>query len=219
MLEVQEAAIRFIENNLGERDRAMVVGFDTTARMIVRPTSDRPLVEGGILALRPRGETALYDALITAMLQFQVSGSRRALVVFSDGIDNSSLFSDSDVAEVARRSGVPIYVLALTPKILNRPLPRTKREIVLIPDAAAKAIGAKRELMRISRSTGGKAYNMTSLEKLGSIWDEIGKDLRKQSLVIYRTKSTGKEWRPLTVKLGGRAVRAPSGVYVTSDGE
>lgn len=216
MPDVQEAAIRFIEKNLGERDRALVVGFDTTVRMIVRPTSDRALVERGILALRPRGKTALYDALITAMLQFQVSGSRRALVVFSDGMDSSSLFSNSDVAEVARRSGVPIYVLALTPKLLSKPMPRTNREIVLMPDAETKATRARRELMRISRSTGGKAYNMSSLEKLESIWDKIGDDLRKQSLVIYRTVSAGNEWRPLKVTLGGREVRAPSGVYVTS---
>ncbi|MFL6246226.1 MAG: VWA domain-containing protein, partial [Thermoanaerobaculia bacterium] len=80
MPDVQEAAIRFIEQNLDERDRAMVIGFDTTVRTLVRLTSDRALLERGVLALRPRGGTALYDALITTMLQLRVSGSRRALV-------------------------------------------------------------------------------------------------------------------------------------------
>jgi VWFA-related protein len=186
--------------------------------MLVRPTNDRALLERGVLALNARGETALYDALITAMLQFQVSGSRRALVVFSDGVDIASLFSGSDVAEVARRSGVPIYVLALSPDITGALLPR-EQSIVMVPDPYTRVVEGQRELKRLSESTGGKAFRMKSLDQLGSIWKAIGEDLRKQALVIYRTTTKGNEWRPLEVTLRDRAVRAPSGVYVTSTSE
>ncbi|MFL6248712.1 MAG: hypothetical protein ACJ74H_21995, partial [Thermoanaerobaculia bacterium] len=150
------------------------------------------------------------------MLQLQVSGSRRALVVFSDGVDGASIFSGADVAEVARRSGVPIYVLAFAPDLTGALLPRGNQGVVMIPDPYTRAVDGKRELMRLSESTGGKAFSMTSLEGLDAIWTAIGEDLRKQALVIYRTTTSGAEWRPLKVTLGEKAVRAPAGVSVTS---
>jgi VWFA-related protein len=115
MLDVQEAAARFVADNVAPRDKTMVVAFDASARIVAPWTNDRKAIESSILRLTPGGGTAVYDALITALLQLQASGSRKGVVVFSDGIDVSSVFSSGDAAEVARRAGVPIYVLALTP--------------------------------------------------------------------------------------------------------
>lgn len=201
MLDVQEAAARFVAENVDPRDKTMVVSFDSSARIVAPWTNDRKAVENAILRLTPGGGTALYDALITALLQLQASGSRKAIVVFSDGIDVSSVFSSGDAAEVARRAGVPIYVLALTPGQAD----------------VMKAGFAKNELLALSKRTGGKGFEMKSLESLGKLFAEIGADLRTQSLVIYRTDSAGTEWRPLELSVkGGGQVRAPSGVYVTA---
>lgn len=154
--------------------------------------------------------------MIIALLQIQSTGSRRALVVFSDGLDTSSVFSAGDVAEVARRSGVPVYVLCLAPAIGPQG-PRSGRNAVMVPSAHEIVYLAQRSLKNLSRSSGGKAFDLQSLDELESIWGEIGEDLRRQSLVIYRTKPVGSEWRPLEVALkGGGRLRAPSGVYVAS---
>lgn len=216
MLDVQEAALRFAENHLDARDKAMIVTFDSNAQVRLRPSTDRALFEKTILRMRPRGGTALNDAIITALLQLQASGSRRALVVFSDGFDVSSVFSSGDAAEVARRAGVPIYVLAFTPE-LGPQAARIGRSAPLVPLAAQVIETAKKELMAISERTGAKAFDMRTLEDLGALWAEIGADLRRQSLLIYRTETAGAEWRPLEVSVkGGGAVRAPAGVYVTA---
>lgn len=201
MLDVQEAAVRFVADTVEPRDKTMVIAFDTNARIVAPWTNDRGTIESSILRLTPRGGTALYDAMITGLLQLQASGSRKAMVVFSDGIDVSSVFSSADAAEVARRSGVPIYVLALTPGLAD----------------VMKTGFAKNELLGLSRRTGGKGFEMTSREALGNLFAEIGADLRTQSLVIYRTDSAGPEWRPLELSVrGSGTVRAPSGVYVTA---
>lgn len=201
MLDVQEAAARFVADNVDARDKTMVVAFDSNARIVAPWTNDRKAIESSILRLTPGGGTALYDALITGLLQLQASGSRKAIVVFSDGIDVSSVFSSGDAAEVARRTGVPIYVLALTPGQAD----------------VMKAGFAKNELLGLSKRTGGKGFEMKSLEGLDKLFAEIGADLRTQSLVIYRTDSAGAEWRPLELSVkGGGTVRAPSGVYVTA---
>jgi VWFA-related protein len=202
MLDVQEAAVRFIEENIEPRDAAMVVGFSHAARVLQRPARDVEVLKRSILALRPRGATALYDAIITALLQLQQTGSRRALVVFSDGFDVSSIFSSDDAAEVARRAGVPIYVLMLTPE----------------GELRAEAVLARQGLTGISEQSGARVFELRALDDLGAFWNQIGEDLRRQSLLIYRTDTAGAEWRPLEVSVTGRGpVRAPSGVFVTSE--
>lgn len=193
LLDVQEAAVRFVEKNIEARDRTMIVSFSSNVRVLLRPSSDRSAVERSILAIHPKGGTALYDAMINGLLQLHLSGSRKAIVVFSDGLDGDSKFSSDDVAEVARRTGVPIYVLAFDPSDEARPL------------------------MALSKRTGGKAFEMKTLDGLGKLWDEIGADLRRQSLVIYRTATAGEEWRTLEITAKGRPVRAPSGVFVTAE--
>jgi VWFA-related protein len=215
LLDLQEAALQFVENNLSDRDETMVVEFGSALR-ILAPTHDRSLIEHAILRILPKGRTSLHDAMITALMRLQVSGCRRALVVFSDGLDTSSIFSAGDVAEVARRIGVPIYVLSFTVEVPS--VPRYGRNAVLVPSPAEKLHNAQRELAKVSTNSGGKAFRLRSLDQLSSIWNEIGVDLRKQSLVIYRTDPAGPEWRPLELSLaGGRRVRAPAGVYVAGD--
>lgn len=191
MLDVQEAAVRFVEENVEPRDRTMVVGFTSNVRVLLRPSTDRALVERSILALRPKGGTALYDALVKTLLQMQSPESRKAVVVFSDGIDGSSELEADDVAEVARRAGVPVYVLSFGDE--------------------------DQRMAEVSQRSGGKWFAMKSLEQLSANWSEIGADLRRQSLVIYRTEPSGAEWRTLNISANGEAVRAPAGVYVTSD--
>jgi VWFA-related protein len=202
MLDLQEAAVRFIDDNIEPRDAAMVVGFSSSARVLQRPARDREVLKRSILALRPRGATSLYDAIITALLQLQQTGSRKALVVFSDGFDVSSVFSSDDVAEVARRAGVPIYVLMFTPE----------------GELRTEAVVARHGLVGISERSGAKVFEVRSLDHLGGFWSRIGEDLRRQSLLVYRTGTAGAEWRPLEVSVKGRGpVRAPSGVFVTSE--
>jgi VWFA-related protein len=204
---LQEAALQFIERDVGPNDETMIVGFGSSLHILL-PTRRRDLVERTILRLHANGATPLHDAMITALLRLQVSGSRRALVVFSDGMDNASVFGARDVAEVARRIGVPIYVLSFAPDVKPGPSQRLGR----------MAAVAHSDLARLGRSSGGKVFRVRSLDQLGAIWSEIGADLRKQSLVVYRTDPAGDAWRTLQLSIrGGGRLRAPSGVYVAGE--
>jgi VWFA-related protein len=218
LFDLQEAALRFVEKNLDARDETMVVGFGLSVD-VLRPTRDRAAVERAVLALRAAGPTPLHDALIQALLDLQVGGSRRALIVFSDGMDTSSVFRAQDVEEVARRVGVPVYVLSFIAPLPPEPA-RPGRTAVMQPSNAEIAYRAQRELATFSKRSGGKAFYLRSLEGLGEIWNEIGADLRKQSLVLFRTEPGAEdEWRTIEVSAkGGGTLRAPAGVYVTGKG-
>jgi VWFA-related protein len=209
MLDVQEAAIRFVEKHTTPRDRVMVIGFDTKLR-ILWPTGDRSRIERAILSIQAQGYTSLNDALLNALLQLQAPGWRRALVVFSDGLDNTSSFTAGDVSDVAKRSGVPIYVMSL------RPAPPVGAPRLAM-QSARWVFAARTELMKIAWNSGGKAFDLTSLQGLAAIWDEVGDDLGKQSLVVYHPASGAREWRAIEVFDGTKRLRAPSGIAVASE--
>lgn len=101
--DVQEAAIRFLETILGERDRAFLITFDTRARLVQQATPDVAMLRSRIMKIHADGLTALHDAVILGLLQFEGVKGRRALIVFSDGSDRTSQYSAADVRELARR--------------------------------------------------------------------------------------------------------------------
>jgi hypothetical protein len=94
---------------------------------------------------------------------------------------------------------------------------RPGRQVVFTPSAHELIRRAHGELEDLAALTGGKSFQLR-LTDLPSIWAEIARDLKKQSLVIYRTEPRGAEWRTLNIALtkGGR-LRAPSGVYVSGE--
>jgi VWFA-related protein len=211
LYDLQEAALQFVQSALGEHDRAMVVTFDTASR-VLWPTNDRELIERWILGLQPGGATAVRDSLATALLQMQATGSRRGVVIFSDGIDNSSRMTTSEIVEVARRSGTPVYVVYLAPPLGLPPMNVARR----IESTVAAVQGAGTELMKISSATGGRFFSLRSVDSLAAFFAQIEDDLRHQALVIYRSEASGPEWRPIEISLRkGAKLRAPQGVYVT----
>jgi VWFA-related protein len=218
MLDVQEAAVRFVESVMTERDRAFVVTFSTTARLIEPPTSRLARLKTAIMAIRPEGYTALHDAIVLGLMQFQTTGSRRALVVFTDGVDRTSRYRHEHVIETAKRVGAPVYIIAVTPNITSvmPPNPHIQQPTVSVPPEYLRAM---RNLGAVARGSGGIFHEISSIAKLGRIYEEIREELDRQALVVYRTRAARKvDWRSLEVRIReGTRLRAPSGVYARPD--
>lgn len=193
--DVQEAAIRFVHSILGERDRAFLIAFDTRAHLVQSATSDVAKLEEQIMRLRPAGFTALHDAMVLGLLQFEGIKGRRAMVVFTDGFDVTSSYSTEDVRDLARRANVPIHFIAS----------RTARA------------GDHAELRRVAIATGGTAHWLRDLASLPTVYAEIEEALRNQLLAYILTEPAKREneWRAITVTVPGRAVHAPEGYSAT----
>jgi VWFA-related protein len=222
--DVQEAAIRFLDTTLIANDRAFLITFDSQARLVQTPTSDRDALRQRILNIRPGGNTALHDAMILGLLQFEGIKGRRALIVFSDGADVVSRYRREDVADLARRSNIPIYLIVARPPVgpraqIPQVAPRTglPTRANVVPFASNGVWPtAMDELRRVSNATGGFAHAIGELEDLAAVYDVIETDLRAQTLVVVRTEAgkSANDWRKIEVEVKGRkGVRAPEGYY------
>src|SRR6516165_310090 len=114
----QESAIELLNQTIRRHyDTAFVIGFDVQAELTQDFTDDTDALAQGVRMLHPGGGTALYDALYFAcrdkLLKSPQSNSvRRAIILVSDGEDNSSHVTREESIEMAVRANVIVYTIS-----------------------------------------------------------------------------------------------------------
>ena len=158
-------------------------------------TSDPDVLRDGLVrVLKPRGRTALFDA-IRAGLDYADRGrhARKALVVLSDGGDNASDATFDDVIQKTQASNTVIYSVALVDPVER---------------------GAKPDVLRrLARSSGGEAITPGSVEEVQAALGRIAQDIRHAYTLGYvpagaspgarhtlRVAASSKDRRDLRVK-------------------
>jgi Ca-activated chloride channel homolog len=92
--EIQDAAIAFVDQ-LRPEDRVLVVAFDEKVRVLAEATNDRRRLRDAIRHTHNEGNTSLYDAVDFVIHQrFNRIDGRKAIVLFTDGVDTSSRHAD-----------------------------------------------------------------------------------------------------------------------------
>jgi len=100
--EIQEAAITFIEQ-LRKDDKVAVISFDEQVHLLSPPTNNRNQLKNAIYQAQFGDGTSLYDAVDNVISQYlQNIDGRKAVVIFSDGVDTTSRRSSyqSTIADV-----------------------------------------------------------------------------------------------------------------------
>lgn len=109
LAQIQQAAISFTEQ-LQKADRVKVISFDDRVHNLSDFTSDRAVLQWAIRSTRPGQGTKLYDAMAYALKTLQRVKGRKAIVIFTDGVDS---YSDNESYEKNRRmieeAGIIIY--------------------------------------------------------------------------------------------------------------
>lgn len=186
----QAAAVRFIRT-LQPGDEAQIAQFTRRYTLLQETTSDHAALEAAVARVEAAGETALYESLYVALKEFKAHKPdeptrRRAMVVLSDGEDTSSLVSEEQLMDLARRAEVAIYAIGLFG-------PRTLYTTGPAPTHFLTAL---------SRETGGRAYFPKELPDLEGVYDRIAAELRTLYGVGYVSGNTRRDgaWRRIAVE-------------------
>ncbi len=183
--QTQAAALHFFQQAVTPKDRAAIVTFNDHPNLAAKFTNDPQDLAAGLAGLKAERGTALYDSLIFTLYYFNGIRGQRAILMLSDGKDESSRFEFDDALEYARRAGVAIYVIGLK-------LPR-------------KDYG---KLSKLAEETGGRSFLVDDASELTAVYDAIQHELRSRYLLAYQSSNTsGKDdFRSIEVQL------APSGL-------
>jgi Ca-activated chloride channel family protein len=194
---VQEAALQFFETAIEPRDRAALVTFNDRPNLAVKFTNEVQTLSGGLAGLKAERGTALYDSVIFGLYYFNGIRGQKALLVLSDGKDESSRFGFEETLEFAQRAGVTIYAIGLK--------------------EAAKDRDARKKLSQLADTTGGRSFFIEGAGELASVYQQIQDELRSQYLIVYQSNNTSgdTDFRSVTLKVDDRSleVKTLSGYY------
>lgn len=187
------------------RDEAGLFTFDAGLHE-QQPFTLHPGAMGSVFdSVEPFGTTSLFDAIAaTARLVAGRPPRRRAIIVFTDGVDTSSALAPSEVSALASSVDVPIYIVVTVPPVDEAQLVNQLRE------AAPRAA----DLRDLAQWTGGDLLFATTPEQAAARAHEIVMELRHQYLIAIEAADRT-EWRALDVRVRDRrlTVRARSGYF------
>ena len=204
----RKALSRFI-NSSHPNDEYFLIAFNSRAQLLLDRTRDGDAVLQKLTLVSPRQNTALYDAVYLGIERVtRGSHQKRALLIISDGQDNSSRYNFGEVRRLMKESDVITYAVGIT-------------------DAsdAASFLGMQGQafLDELTSVTGGKSFYPASDVEMDEIFDRISIELRHQYSIGYTPKDfqpDGK-WRKVKVKvkpprgLPRLTVRSREGYYAT----
>jgi VWFA-related protein len=109
MEEIQAAALAFTRQ-LRRDDQVMVVSFDSRVRIHCDFTTDQDVMREAIYETRTGGSTKLYEAVDKVVDRLEQIQGRKAIVLFTDGVDTSSRRANyQNTIEKVEESGALVY--------------------------------------------------------------------------------------------------------------
>ena len=177
------SALRSFMADVTPGDEYFLVAFNQEAELIKDFTDDPGAMLSAGALIRPKGRTALWDALYRGLdTMREARNEKKALILITDGEDNSSRYTSREVREFAKESDVQVYAIGEPGDLGYGPV----------------------QIREVAYVTGGRAFfpegGLSSLEYYISL---IHDELRSQYVIGYVPTSTEHDgkWRKIKVQL------------------
>ncbi len=181
IMSARNSVVRFLKEG-NPRDEYFLVSFNDRTSVVQDFTSQAENLQNEISISNPKGRTALYDAIYLGLEKMrEAHNEKKALIVITDGEDNSSRYTFSEVKQFVKESDVQIYVIGERGDL-------------------GYGRGVITEIIRL---TGGRAFFPNSFKQLDYFVDLIHTELRNQYVLGYlpTNRNYQGKWRKIQVKL------------------
>ncbi len=181
ILSARNSIVRFLKQG-DVLDEYFLITFNDRTAIKHDFTSRKENIQNQITFADPKGRTALFDALYLGLEKIrEARNEKKALIIITDGEDNRSRYTFSEVKEFAKESDVQIYVIG----------ERGNLEY-------GRAI-----ISQITRLTGGRAFFPSNFKQLDYFVDLIHTELRNQYVLGFTSSDPQKDgqWRRLRIRL------------------
>jgi VWFA-related protein len=184
------AAIRKFVDDLDLNDDIFLESFSVEAELMQPFTLDHSKIIKQMDFLHPMTQTSLYDAILMGLVEVERGRrDKKALLVVTDGMDNRSTFSLTQVIGLARRLKVLIYSIGIGDEQAQEP---GMMGGMLSPDS--EQVDAK-TLKTLSEETGAKTYLLRRVgdgAELVKDCEAISNELRQQYTIGYVSVDPGR---------------------------
>lgn len=184
MEDARRAATTFLEA-LSPRSEVTLIAFNDNVFTLARRATDAAARTRAVARLTPWGGTALYDVIIRSVDALGAKPGRRALVLFSDGEDQSSRATVEAAVQRVEASDVTLYAVGL---------------------GRATRVASLRDLLgRLTTLSGGRGLFTDRSTELEAAFTTVLQDLSNQYLIGYQPTNQQRDgaWRRLRVEVSG----------------
>lgn len=190
------AAARFAEA-VRPQDRVAVFLFGSEVQRVQDFTPGKSDIADAIWDSEPKGNTKMYDAVVSAAGALAVRPEpRRAVLLISDGADfGSSANFDTAVRKVLR-AGVTVYAVDLAPAGGRSAL------------SASMAVQGSMTLRGLAERSGGRYFASPGGSNLNEAFEQIVEEMSHQYTLGYYPTNTRRDgkWRKISVSIKGAGV-------------
>jgi Ca-activated chloride channel homolog len=186
----RQAAAQFFKT-ANPQDEFFLVEFNDRPELVVPFTPDTDELQNRLDFTQSKGKTALLDGVYLAMNQMKKAHNpRKAILIISDGGDNNSRYTESEIKNAVREADVQIYGIGIFEPLGSRG--RTPEEQM-----------GPGLLNEVAELTGGRSYSVENLNELADIAAKIGIELRNQYVLYYSSTNQTRDgkYRHVNVKL------------------
>jgi Ca-activated chloride channel homolog len=199
--ESRQAALEFLKT-ANPRDEFFLVTFSDRAKLTSPFTFDIEELKERMLSVKPKGGTALLDAIYLGLDQMKgASNSKHALLVISDGGDNHSRYNETRIRNALKEADCSLYAIGI---FRFADMWRTYEEHY-----------GPTLLSELAGITGGRMFSVSRLDDLPAIAAKIGLELRNRYVLGYRPNNARYDgsWRRIKVNVVPPMHPQPLNVY------
>jgi Ca-activated chloride channel homolog len=175
-----------------EGDEYFLVAFNDYPKLLCGFTRDPEEMQSSLLFIQPKGWTSLLDAVYFGVNKMKrARNSRRALIILSDGGDNNSRYSESEIRGLVRESDVTLYAAGMVGWGISK--------------------HSARLLTELSEETGGKYFPVSKPAELPDAVEKISAVMRDQYVLGYSPIDPRRDgrYRKVQVRLAPAPDMAP----------
>jgi Ca-activated chloride channel family protein len=188
-MEKSRQAVAEFFKTMNPEDEAFLVEFNDRAALVLGFTRSTEEIQNRLTFTQARGRTALLDAVYMGLHTMKKAhNSRKALLIISDGGDNSSRYTETEIKNLVREADVQIYAIGIYEPVSSR-------------GRTAEEMGGPGLLSEISEQTGGRAFGVENLGELPDIAAKIGLELRNQYILGYSPSNQERDGKYRKVKV------------------
>lgn len=181
----RQAAGQFFKTSNPE-DEFFLVQFNDRAEMMVPFTHATEEIQNRLTFTQAKGRTALLDAVYLALNQMKKARNpRKAILIISDGGDNSSRYTESEIRNLVREADVQIYAIGIFEPVTSR-------------GRSAEEMAGPSLLGEIAEQTGGRHFAVENVNELPDVAAKIGIELRNQLRTWIHTDESDARWKVQT---------------------
>jgi Ca-activated chloride channel family protein len=199
-LQAEQRAFTELINTSNPQDDFGLIVVSDTPRVALHVDSLESDKSATVSALQPDGATALWDGIYLGVKELKSARyQRKALVVISDGGDNHSRYTESELRSLLKEADIDVYAIGMFDRYATR-VEEKKGPL---------------QLDEVTSVTGGRVFSVHDSAELSRAVTQVSLELRNQYVLGFYPSNRRRDgkWRRLKIHLTGSPMQTKLRLY------